>query len=628
MGYLIGGRIIVPGTEENFKQARGVRKVPEIKPTSGRIGSIIKTGTDVTRNAPLYNDPRYTSSTLAIPTDERTLHGLYRFFSETDPIVGSAIKINSELPLANLNLGTCEDSGVQLHYEEMWERINGLKLLNDISYEYNEIGNVTIFGAWNQADYMWDQFTVLNPDYVKIESTWVNKIPLVKLIPDEALKRIVQTRSPKFIYDQLPPEIIKYVLFNQEIPLDQNNVFVLSYAKRPYETKGKSPIKRILKLLMLEDRFNQANFALATRHAVPITVVKVGDPNTGYLPNDNEINEVRDLFSALELDPSFSIFYHWGINVEFYGSNGKMLPIGPELDRIYKLKFIGLNIHEQLLTGMGGTYAQAYVNLEIQRQRYLNLQLKFENLVHNGFFKPVADMCGFYKLKQATAGYGGVKSTRYGSVAERRESFLNNFKTLRDIKDNIEFQEFVARKTSEEYILSRNQLREYIYPKLDWGAMSAADDENLKNYIKWLVKERPFLVDDATLARLARLDRDEQEKAYIEDLKRKQKRLITLSKEGLLPLAKSNEGRGEEPIDFGGIGDIDVASPKSENLPPTEPNMPVGSEGPPEAATGQEPPQGLSSLLNNIEKGIRKESTKDDMVSIQENEVLKKLVGR
>ena len=299
MGFIIGGRnIIKSASESDFRDAKNassigsnVQEIPNFKPQASYA---IKKGAnnaslrqaqgstiDVSRTAPTFNDPRYTSSTLAIPTDERTLHGLYRFFAETDPIVGAALKIHGELPLADLSLDTCEDSGVQRHFEEMWEdRIGGVKMLNDVVGEYFEIGNVFPFGAFNESDYMWDQFAILNPDYVKVEGTWINQKPLIKLLPDEALKRVVQTQSPRYIYDQLPPEIVRYVLFNQEIPLDPNNVFMLANLKRPYENKGRSVIKRILKTLMLEDRFNQANFALATRHSVPLTVVKVGDPTS------------------------------------------------------------------------------------------------------------------------------------------------------------------------------------------------------------------------------------------------------------------------------------------------------------------------------------------------------------
>jgi hypothetical protein len=203
MGHMIvGGRVprsglVASGADSDFQAARAQSplqsadhfvEVPNITPARAYVGAnqiqqnLAKRGAadNITRNAPLFNDPRYTSSTLAIPTDERTLHGLYRFFTETDPIVGSALKLHTELPLADVGLGQCEDESVQQHYEEMWDRIDGLKLLTDCTSEHWEIGNVFPFGAFSDSDYMWDQFAILNPDYVKIESTWINQKPLIK----------------------------------------------------------------------------------------------------------------------------------------------------------------------------------------------------------------------------------------------------------------------------------------------------------------------------------------------------------------------------------------------------------------------------------------------------------------
>ena len=1135
------------------------------------------------------------------------------------------------MPLADLSLGQCEDTGIQQHYEEMWDRIQGVKTLSDITSEYHEIGECFPFGAFNEQDYMWDQFAILNPDYVKVESTWINQVPLIKLIPDEALKRIVQTQSPRFIYEQLPQEIVKYVLMNQEIPLNPNNVFHIAHSKRAYELRGKSLIKRILKILMLEDRYNQASFALATRHAVPLTVVKLGDPtsveeshfitylqedqlkvqtfkdmwdnfegeiletndkqtkdlkkynlytqsldknnkqewnkieyllrhktpndmveintpyakvrattshsfmwlnpdtlkyekvsskklaerkrptlvtfnrfdysvkadkvfdldltedlayflgvwtsdgslnssqgnilhvsnldfgiinhlislidfgdkvpwykvyesdtitnfsfrklkdallnyygykpkdksviktgkeqipqevifnenksivgaffggffdgdgyvltdsktnniiagacsskqfchwlslallaqdiesrlkckggcwevtiggrrnilkfidlvspfvyhskkkillqryldknskskdhkwnsdvydvsekirekllkdspyrvnggqipltyvknyrkvlqksflekcaldceekeilinthtvliqqmkmikstsefvynlmlekdphtylvggegwlntrNSGWIPNDDEINSVRDMFAAFETDPNFcydeetecltkngwikyteltldtevacfepsnnsliydkpshiniqnykgemyhfnsrfmdkkvtpnhrmwayrdgkwqillaedirvndrairpievfdwtneknklslseivynqedivkeyyegkiwcptvktgiiitkrngkiaiegqSLFYHYGIDVQFYGSNGKMLPLGPEFERVYRLKFIGMGVHEQLLAGGGGSYSQAYVNLEVQRQRYLSLQLKLENLVHSGWFKPVANLCGFYRIKNAISSAGHSSSYTYGEIKDPKERYAALFPSIRDAQDNKEFQEFLTKKAAEEE--PGQQMKEYIFPKLDWGAMSAVTDENLKNWVKWLAQNRPYLVDDATVAKLANLDRDTQEEATFADLKRKKDRYGKILKAGLLPFVEKGKGGGGG-MDLGGAGGVDLdmggipVGPGAGEPASTggKPNAAIGENGPPDTSSGEEPPS--NAVLTKLEKELIAESSFDDATVDQEVSELKKL---
>jgi hypothetical protein len=386
---------------------------------------------------------------------------------------------------------------------------------------------------------------------------------------------------------------------------------------------------------MLEDRFNQANFALATRHSVPLTVVKVGDPQTGWLPDQAELEAVRDMMANYELDPNFSIIYHYGINVEYYGSNGKMLPVGPELDRLYRLKFIGLGIHEQLLTGQGGSYAQAYISMEVQRQRYLNLQLKLENFVHNGIFKPVADLCGFYRIQKAVTGATYSSKYKHGQRDDFQKKMLSQYSNLRDYKDNIEFREFVMRRTAEYQDLLRKEVREYVYPRLDFGALSAAYDENMKNYIKWLADKRPHLVDDATLSRLGKLDRDDQIRSFEKDLQRnkdlyfrlKQKGLLEFvnGKDGLFSGAKGGVGGGGGDIGGLGLGDMgggdfgDLGGGPDMGIGlEGEPNAPIGEGGPPENATGQNPPPGMASMERELVLSVNR----DDVDIIAENREL------
>ena len=936
------GQLVTANLESEFRAAQVLQTqastyVEPVHPVSSvsfrKIGDrMIKVGgvLDVTKNAPLFNDPRYTSSTLAIPTDDRTLHGLYRFFADTDPIVGAALRIHAELPMANLQLEECEDTGVQAHFEEMAERINLIRTLTDGVKEYWTIGNDYFFGAWNEKDYMFDQFTLLNPDYVKVESTWLNQKPLVKLIPDEGLKKIVQTRSPDYLYKQLSPEIIRYVLYNNEIPLHPNNVFILSHDKAPYEVKGKSLIKRLLKILMYEDRLQQAQFAIATRHIVPLTIVKLGDPTTGWVPDSSEMDSFRDMLAAWELDPNFSIVYHYGVDVQFYGAchddqteiltesgwklfkdvvvnekvatynrftqhieyqipqeyqkykfvstdcescgkmyhfdhrsldvmvtpnhrmlvirngkeevvtankvkhgdkfintakwegtlidghvdsplshlsldefieyagyfvsegslivdknrntgkqivacavyqkksskffermytlskavfprlglyksgerkndvhamtvnsvdiaryladtfgthsfnkripvwmknlpckqleilitalmngdgstrcrldgitrnkyqtvsknladdvseillklghfsttsvetcgpnrtvyrigwsslvgdsdcairedrdgikkldydgfvycvtvpngfivtrrhgritiqgnSGKILPVGPEFDRVYKLKFIGMGIHEQLMTGGGGSYAQAYANLEIQRQRYLNLQLKVEQMVHIGWFKTVSEMCGFYRMSQPVVG-SYYRGKAYGSAKDAGRDLMKVYSGIRDYQDNEEFRTFFTKKSQELKDQELTQRREYVYPKLDWGAMSAANDENYKNWVKWLRKEVPWLVDEATLARIARLDPTAQEKAFFRDIARRKARETEIIKQGLAPWAQAQKP-GPPTGDFGGDQSMDIGP----MAPPMGGAGDLGGGGMPDMAGGGSP---------------------------------------
>lgn len=650
MGYLIGNRFahegehFQGGVRDPFSMATeetesgllipraSVTEVPEFKPQSNMTK---RASSDISRVAPHFYDPRYQHTTLAIPTDERTLHGLYRFFDDHDPLVGNAIRMHTEFPLSDFRLGDCEDPGVQKHFEEMWyERLHGEQLLFDATIELWRIGNVFPFGAWNEADYMWEQFTILNPDYVSVQSTWVNQNPLITLQPDEGLKRVVNSREPRYIYDQLPPEIIRYVRLNQEIPLDPNNVFHIAFNKPPYEKLGKSIIKRLLRLLMYEDRLYQAQFAIATRHIVPLTVVKVGDPNTGWVPHESELEALREMFAAYELDPNFSIFYHYAIDVEYYGASGKILPTGPEFERIQKLKFIGMGINESLITGQG-TYANAYASLQVLRQRYLNLQLKLDSFVHNGIFKPVAEAAGFYKSEDSYVSGGSYTGRKHGGGAlarykKAKQKALEDFATLRDQQDNDEFKDFIKAKALKAIAEEAKRDVEYIYPELRWGRMSMSQDTSYAQILQELKMNPRFehMVSEDTIASSLDLDRDlEMPKVINEDTAYEEWAKEYYEETGKWPVGYQARQAGE--AEEGGIGGGGGGMPPMpgggggggglEGLPGLE-SVPIE-----EAMEGGEPAAPIGEgEAEGIEASLTGDLVKEGAQLARENEEMKK----
>jgi hypothetical protein len=1085
MGYLIGGRIVNTdryGKSKNINQNQGLIKVPEFQPIRGAsldkaqdFKARIRTqAADISRTAPTFNDPRYSFTTLSIPTDLRTLNGLYRFFDDTDPIVGNAIRLHTEFPLAGYGFSTCGDPGIQAHFEEMWDRIHGDQLLFDLGLEYWRIGNVFLFGAWNEVDFMWDQFAVLNPDYVTVDSTWLNQKPLIKLQPDEALKRIVSSGQPKFLYNQLSPEIIKYVRLGQEIPLDPNNTFFIAHNKAPYENLGKSIIKRILKMLIYEDRLNMANFSIATRQVIPITVVKLGDPasveedhfvtylendqlkiktfkqmwddydgvvifcgkgkevkdvskynlkvislkedgtqvwnliesilryptpdeiveittplstlrmteghslvrinpntlafehttpkqlderespsivsmdhydysvkadkvfglplttdlayliglwtadgnfntwkkvegrsvsnkdlifsnsnenigsylinsfhkvaryvsdndikfvfefpelakalkdyykvpyengscaktgkekvpqeilfnenkeivgaffagvfdgdgwvndwtlavscgsskeyhhwlslallsqgilsyvrfrksssekttgvwecqisdlenrlkfynlilsylqhnkkklyienhlkpvnthqdktytydlgekqreilfknssyrnvdgslalteiknrkrisrntifkagvaceakvicqklfgmsvtkierkkkssdyvydlmlkdephtylaagdgwlttyNSGWIPDQEEKEAVKEMLASREVDPNFTIMYHYGIDIQFYGASGKILNLTPEHDRIRKLKFLGLGISEALLSGGTATYATAYMNLEVLRQRYLHFQLRLENFVHKGLFEVVARLCGFYQTDKTVVGKN-YKGKVYGDAKAMKNFMEQRFaqKTLRDLQDNFEFKEFIRKKAQEDAENGLAIRPKYIYPKMKWDLLSLTSDAQYRQFLMAFDKMFPGVrkISDSTYYRVLKLDGDlEQRQIEVEKQGQRDQQFKDAKKDKEFREKLISEGLELPPTQpektLGGGGLTLPGGP----LPPTAPRAPIGkgvAEG--EGKPGEKPGGGPEVLREKskemqaeLEEGLEAET--------------------
>jgi hypothetical protein len=579
------------------------------------------------RSIPTMNDPRVSYLSLMVPDDQLVLNSMYRYYDSTDPIIQNAHRLHTEFPLSNMSLIDCGEPAIQRHFEEMWnDRIQGDTFLLQVGIEYNRMGNVITFGAWNETDYMWDKIAILNPDYVIIEDTWVAQRPLIKLRPDENLKKIVSTQRPRALYQQLHPEIIRYVRMGMDIPLHPANTWHLTYNRAPYEIWGQPPIKALLKLLFYENKLMEAQTAIAYRHIVPITLVKVGHEQTGWLPEPSELQDVEEILAAREMDPNLAIIYHYGINIEYVGASGKILPVQQDLQRIDELKMMGLGISKAFLGGEGGpTYSNASVALAVLKQRYLHITRKFSRFISSGIFQPVSDACGFYRADRAQMGYGGGTKRTFGEMSTEREKLAKSFTNLRDYQDNKEFQEFIKAKASEKFRKEASEKREYIYPKPDWNLMSLSGDLDWRRWVseyndKFQSAAGVPFISDSTMYKLMGLDEKSERITIMHELLENKERKAILERNEIIPSAASPAGGGSElgggGGGFGGMGGGDIPI---EGLMPTGEEQPMGVPGQEGEALGTGGELGEMPTMENIpaqasDTQVKKIASEDDEV--------------
>lgn len=256
----------------------------------------------------------------------------------TDGIVGNLIDLHSEFPLTGMHL-TCDDPKIKKFFEILFfDVLRGQKLLLDVNLEYWKIGNCFPFGEWDDDKGIWTRFVLLNPDFVEVEKSMLIDEPMLKLDPDDNLKRIVQSRQPRELYQRLAQiqggKIVNLIARGEKIPLNQFRVSHLAYKLSPYETVGTPIMFRAFKPLIYKDILRRAQIAIAERHITPIKVVKVG---TDQIPATAEaITAARDAFEEVSMDLSSWFFYHHAISFDYVSSAGKVMPLDREYDWIEK----------------------------------------------------------------------------------------------------------------------------------------------------------------------------------------------------------------------------------------------------------------------------------------------------
>lgn len=632
-------RIITGNIESEFAAAQSNKQIThEYSPVSHHMG---KTGAaGFSRTVPTIQDPRTSYLSLQVPNDQLILNSLYRFYDSTDPIIQNANRLHTEFPLSNMLLTDCGDPVIQTHYEEMWnDRVQGDMFLLDVGIEYNRMGNVVTFGAWNDTDFMWDKIAILNPDYIMIEDTWLAQRPLIKLRPDENLRAIVNTQKPKALFKQLHPEIIRYVQMNKDIPLHPANTWHISYNRAPYEVWGNPPVKSLLKMLFYETKLMEAQTAIAYRHIVPITLVKVGHEATGWLPDQAELQNVEQILAARELDPNMAIIYHYGINIDYVGASGKVLPVQQDLARIDEMKMMGMGISKAFLGGEGGpTYSNASVALAVLKQRYLHMTKKLSRFVGTGLFHPVADACGFYRVRQSKLGYGKTGRCKYSygeAIYKEAQEFTKDFtkESIRDFQDNQEFKDFVVAKSAERIQKTAYKQKEYVCPEIDWNLLTLAGDLDWRRWVseyndKFKQGTGISFLSDSTMYRLMGLDEDAERKSVIRELRENKVRVELLAQEGITikPAGGgSAAGLGGGDMFSGGGGGMsmpDMGAP-TEEAPlgtPGEGAIPAGGE------VGVMPSSSDAAMPTAHKSGIKKQSAYDEiLLNIMEKDIERSL---
>lgn len=365
---------------------------------------------------PSFYQPLFQTTNMLLPRDRREQNEWCRHFYRTEPIVATALDLHTEFPISDLS-NICSDPYIKKFFDYMaFEKLDLVNLLLDIGLEYWKLGNVFPFGQFNETEGIWENFTLLNPDYVNVKSSIFAEEKIIELIPDDQITNIISggpTGELGELYRQFPDDMIAQVKLGKNITLDDRLVSHITHKASQYESWGTPIMMRCFKTLIYKDKLRQAQDAIANRHIMPLRVAKIGTPGEPY-PSNDDIESFRDILMEGEDDPNFFLVYHYGLSFEYVGSTGKILPLNQEFDFINTELMTGLCINQAMLSGEGPTYANAQVGYDTLARRYMSYRLRLESWIRNKVYKPISETQGFYRP------VSGQIASKYLSSKEQR----------------------------------------------------------------------------------------------------------------------------------------------------------------------------------------------------------------
>ena len=490
-------------------------------------------GTNVKIGNPTFYHPLFQSTNMMLPRDRRERNEWCRHFYRTEPIVATSLDLHTEFPISDFS-HICSDPSIKKFFDYMaFEQLDIINLLLNIGLEYWKIGDVFPFGQLNETDGTWEKFTLLNPDYMDIQSSMFADDPKIELIPDANLNAIIQG-GPRGqwaeVYNQLPQDIVKNVQMGKNIGLDNRLVSHIAHKASQYETWGTPIMMRCFKTLIYKDKLRQAQDSIANRHIMPLRVAKIGMPNEP-MPSQDDIDAFRDTLMEADADPNFFLVYHYGLSFDYVGSAGKILPLNQEFDFIQKELMNGLGMNQAMLNGEGPTYATAQVGFDTLARRYMSYRLRLESWIRHKVYKPIAEIQGFYKP------VNGEISSKFMSDKQKRIS--------------------IARKDMQ-----------LVVPEISWQQQDLTGNQTVMNFIQQL--QQKGLVSMSTVLPLLNLDPETEKK----NLEKERGTVFDLNAPKVGPLPNTNspinndENEGPE-----GPGSSEE-KPEGPN-PPESPNKPT-----------------------------------------------------
>jgi hypothetical protein len=345
-----------------------------------------------------FYDPRYTATSMYLPRSSKDKNMWNRWFYDHDALIGAVLDLHAELPHSQAEFLT-DDSMINKHINDCVDRVNLFAQMPQIDLEYLKIGEVFIHTPWNDKLGMWEDIIIHNPDYIEVTfSPFAERESLIELVPSDELKKIIYSTKPEdqALKKRIPKEIMKRVLTGKNILLNNKEVTHIARKSNPYDERGSSILQRIYRDLMLEDKYREFQQTTADSLMFPLKIFKLGDKQKGWIPNKEHQESLAQMLSQANMDPNFSLIYHYGLEVEAFSVVDKLYKLDTEWEKIDKRKMTALGVSQAFIDGTN-TYASANVGLQTQLARYKAKRDLFETKwLQDKFFKVMAERNEWY----------------------------------------------------------------------------------------------------------------------------------------------------------------------------------------------------------------------------------------
>lgn len=407
-GDVYDSSLDLPGQSAPRPIVSGMRRTGTSLSSGASTGSMGMGGGNAASSmaqSPLFYDYRWsTPDKFYFPRNRVVANSIWREMYKRDPAIATATDMYAELPWSEFDMTGLDDPGIRRVYEDMFNALNLVPKFTHFTRDYLITGELILHNIFNNSRGIWERTISHNPDYVDVVGMGMAvEQPLLWLRPTPEIQRLLVDEDPRVrkLRNALPRDLLNSFRQKRKVPLDPLNTTYIPRINLSSDIRGWSLYTRLYRVVMYEDFIVNASLAVAQRNAAPLRIFKLGDPNSGWLPDAEDEAAFAEMLSIAESDPLAAIVMHQHISAELVGVSDRVLLISREWDFIERVKLLGLGVSKSFLVGEA-SFAAAVAGLQTLLERLATLRNKFEkDWMIKKICEPIAQIHEFYKRPES-----------------------------------------------------------------------------------------------------------------------------------------------------------------------------------------------------------------------------------
>lgn len=316
---------------------------------------------------------------FADPNELMRIRQFCRLLYVTHPLIAACVDIFSKYPLQGIRF-ECKDPQLVDFYSDLFlDQLKYEDHLLRLNREYWLVGEGWSLGGWNETLGIWEGDEVVNPDNIEVENSPFLGEPRFLMQLPETLRTLLQTRSPRWQYEQLVqtyPELVMYASEDDRMPVSNVILKQMRFEGDTFSNRGIPILMRGMRSIIQEEMLMSAMDAIADRLYTPLILTKLGataqdlGTTVPWIPDQDELEEFNlALDSALAADFR-ALTYHWAIDMQPVFGRENVPDLTADFDRIDERLLMVWGLSRTMLTGAssGETYAADALNKDVVTQ--------------------------------------------------------------------------------------------------------------------------------------------------------------------------------------------------------------------------------------------------------------------